>query len=88
MASQTIEDIAQMMKENPEEGRKRLQDFIDKAEADKAWQSKNRIPLSRQRGVDKIPQFNGKGFLGFQKKLVGFAQDEPGCAALLRLVAR
>ena len=52
MTSQTIENIAQMMAGNPEEGRKRLQDLIDKAEADKAWQSKNRIPLSRQRGVD------------------------------------
>ena len=84
--------IVRMVGEDPDEAKRLIKEMFNDAEAKaeelKNAKAKNRIPLSRQRGADKIPTFSGKGFLAFQKKLIGFAQDEPGCAALLRLVAK
>ena len=91
-----MEEIAEMFQKDPEAGKAKLMEVLKTAaEAEEKFmtskmgqQRTGRIPLSRQRGVDKIPTFSGKEFLPFQKKLLGFCQDEPGCAALLKLVCR
>ena len=95
MATEMKEKIMKLMTDNPEEAEKLLDSVIKDAELkaekkdDQMQQNRtNRVPLSQQRGVDKIPVFSGKGFMSFQKKLLSFAQDEPGCAVLLRLVAQ
>ena len=84
-----MEKVMKLLDEEPEEAKKVVRQLMLDAEEKKKLQMRtNRVPLSRQRGVDKIPTFQGKEFLPFQKKLLGFAQDEPGCAKLLRLVSK
>ena len=81
-----MDELMKLMQTNPEEGKAKLSQILKTAaemeEMLKTYKEglgkKSRIPLSRQRGVDKIPAFSGKEFLPFQKKLQGFAQDEPG----------
>ena len=91
--------LVKMFSENPEEAKEMLKKVLlendEKAEEIRALkmegkmtQKNTRVPLSRQRGADKIPNFSGKEFLPFQRKLIGFCQDDPGTAALLKLTAR
>ena len=95
-----MEKILKLIDEDPEEAKKMMAGMVAEMNAkeeelkamkeDQMLQNRNgrRVPLSRQRGVDKIPSFSGKGFLSFQKKFIGFAQDEPGLASILRLISR
>ena len=46
-------------------------------------------PLSKQRGVDKIPVLKDRdGFSTFAKKFLSFRQDEKGLAALLKMTIK
>ena len=87
----TMRKYDELLKEDPDRARHHVQDIIEETErriAEMKPAKNTRIPLSKQRGIEKLPIFNGMEYLPFQKKIVSFCQDDPGVADVLKAVGR